>query len=70
MTFDDDFDKLRMIGDEPADLVARALLTAYSSEGDLDETQVLRHAMAAVVRGRASPQDAVVAWLTDRKSVV
>jgi hypothetical protein len=61
----DGFDRLRMIGDEPADVVARALLTAYSSNSATDETQVLRHAMGAVVRGRASRDDAVVAWLSD-----
>ena len=63
---DDDFDRLRLIGDEPADLVARALLTAHGFDDGVDETQVVGRAVRAVVGpdGAASRDDAVGEWLS------
>jgi len=58
---DVELDGLRLVGDEPADAVARALLTAY---GAADETEVVGRAVRAVVSGLASPDDAVVGWLS------
>lgn len=61
---DENLDRLRTVGDEPADEVARALLTAYGFDHEVDETEVLGQAVRSVVRGLASQDDAVVRWLS------
>jgi hypothetical protein len=53
----------RVVGDQPADDLALALLTAYDLD-ERDETEILTQAIRAVVAGKASPDDSVVAWLT------
>jgi hypothetical protein len=60
----DALDRLRMVGDEPADALARALLTAYGAD-EHDETEVVGQAIRVVLAGTASEDDAVVAWLSE-----
>ena len=70
LTFDDprfsdgNLDALRFDGDEPADAVAIALLTAYGV-GTCDEGTVVSRAIRSAMRGTASPDDAVAKWLTE-----
>jgi hypothetical protein len=61
---DEHLSRLRGVGDEPADAVARGLLTAYGV-GASDETAVVAQAVRAVALGQASPDDAVLKWLSE-----
>jgi hypothetical protein len=61
---DDHFDGMRFIGDDPADAVAIALLTAYGV-GTCDEGEVVAQAIGSIMQGLASPDDAVNKWLTE-----
>jgi hypothetical protein len=61
---DEGLARWRTVGDQPADDLALALLTAYDLD-DRDETEILIQAIRAVVAGPASPQDAVLDWLGD-----
>ncbi|HEV7758472.1 MAG TPA: oxygenase MpaB family protein, partial [Acidimicrobiales bacterium] len=64
---DDALDAWRAVADEPADELARALLTAYGVDehGGQDETEVLGRAVRMVVAGTATRDDAVRDWLLD-----
>src|SRR5262245_10569560 len=58
-------DRLRLVGDEPADQLARALLTAHGFADDVDETEVLSLAVRAVVSGPLAAPDDVTRWLAE-----
>ncbi|HEY8547559.1 MAG TPA: oxygenase MpaB family protein, partial [Acidimicrobiales bacterium] len=61
---DEELDALRLAGDPPADAVAIALLTAYGADA-ADENEVVARAIRSIMGGPASPDDAVLTWLTD-----
>ena len=66
---DDELDRWRTVGDEPADKLARALLTAYGVDdhgGSPDEIEVLGRAVQALLAGSVSPDDDVRRWLLER----
>jgi hypothetical protein len=65
---DDALDHWRTKGDEPADVLARELLTTYGVDehgAALDEVEVIGRAMRALMDGPASPDSSVHEWLAE-----
>ncbi|HEY8548205.1 MAG TPA: oxygenase MpaB family protein [Acidimicrobiales bacterium] len=62
---DELLDRLRLVGDEPADRVARGLLTAYAADEGADETEIVGRVVRQVLRGEAAEDDDVRRWFLE-----